>query len=182
MRKRNVYSDKTRLAATREYLRGKLGIREVSQRHGVHPAALGYWARAYRVHGAAGVKAKRNKEYSPRFKMAVLQRMWAQSLSYRQTAALFNIRRIDNIGAWERKYEQGGIGALRGRYATLSGTVMTMKEEAHLEAEVDRRSRQELLEELQQLRMENAYLKKLQALAQGNPNPAHGKEPKPCKS
>jgi transposase len=43
-----------------------------------------------------------------------------------------------------------------------------------------KRSRQELVDELQQLRMENAYLKKLKALAQAES--AHDKEPKSCKS
>jgi transposase len=182
MRKNKVYTDKIRLAATREYLRGKLGLREVALRHGVREPALGHWVRCYRLHGAAGVKKKRQKLYSPKFKMAVLQRMWAQKLSYRQTAALFNIRRIDNIGDWERKFEKGGVAALRAPFARLSGTAMNIKEEAHLQAEEDRRSREELLEEVQQLRMEVAYLKKLQALAQGDQNPAPGKEPKPCKS
>ena len=45
----------------------------------------------------------------------------------------------------------------------------------------DKRTRQELVDELQQLRMENAYLKKLKALAQSD-EPAHDKEPKSCKS
>ena len=45
----------------------------------------------------------------------------------------------------------------------------------------DKRPRQELLDELQQLRMENAYLKKLKALAQSD-EPAHDTEPKSCKS
>jgi transposase len=40
------------------------------------------------------------------------------------------------------------------------------------------RTREELLDELQQLRMENAYLKKLEALAQANQQPARGKRPK----
>jgi transposase len=176
------YSDKTRLRATRDYLRGKLPLKEVARRYDVTAAALGYWAAAYRVHGAAGVRAKEHKQYSPRFKMAVLQRMWAERLSYRQVAAVFNIRRLDIVGVWERKYEQGGIAALRHPFARMSGTAMTMKEESQLEKPNDNRAREELLEELQQLRMEVAYLKKLQALAQANQDQPHGKGPKSCKS
>jgi hypothetical protein len=42
-------------------------------------------------------------------------------------------------------------------------------------------AKRELLDELQQLRMENAYLKKLKALAQPD-EPARDTEPKSCKS
>jgi transposase len=59
---------------------------------------------------------------------------------------------------------------------------MTMKEESQLEKLKDDRAREELLEELQQLRMEVAYLKKLRALAQADQDRPHGKEPKSCKS
>jgi transposase len=41
-----------------------------------------------------------------------------------------------------------------------------------------KRTRHELLEELRQLRMENAYLKKLKALAQTAQNLARDKKPK----
>jgi transposase len=44
--------------------------------------------------------------------------------------------------------------------------------------EDEKRNRQELLEELRRLRMENAYLKKLKALAQAAQQPARDKKPK----
>jgi transposase len=47
--------------------------------------------------------------------------------------------------------------------------------------EDETRTRQELLDELRQLRMENAYLKKLKALARAE-EPVHDNEPKSCKS
>jgi transposase len=47
--------------------------------------------------------------------------------------------------------------------------------------EDEKRTRQQLLDEVRQLRMENAYLKKLKALAQAD-EPAHDTEPKSCKS
>ncbi|WP_420893099.1 hypothetical protein, partial [Pseudomonas lactis] len=32
-----------------------------------------------------------------------------QQLSYRQTAALFDIRKFDIIGLWERRFDEGGL-------------------------------------------------------------------------
>jgi transposase len=47
--------------------------------------------------------------------------------------------------------------------------------------EDEKRTRQQLLDEMRQLRMENAYLNKLKALAQAE-EPARDKELKSCKS
>nr|WP_246884459.1 transposase [Pseudomonas chlororaphis] len=58
------------------------------------------------------MKQKRKKHYSPEFKLSVLQRMREEELSYRQTAALFDIRKFDIIGQWERRYDEGGLNAL----------------------------------------------------------------------
>ncbi|PUA41248.1 hypothetical protein C5U62_33070, partial [Pseudomonas protegens] len=38
--------------------------------------------------------------------------MREEELSYRQVAALFDIRKSDIIGEWERRYDEGGLEAL----------------------------------------------------------------------
>lgn len=178
------YSDQAKIAAAEDYCRGHLGLKQVARRHRVNVASLRLWAAAYRVHGAVGVRTKLRKFYSAQFKLSVLQRMRSEELSYRQAAALFNIRNRDMIGSWQRAYEMGGLAALyppsRTRRAAMAKQADT-KADAD-EAEDEARTRQELLDELRQLRTENAYLKKLEALAQANQRPAHDKEPKPCKS
>jgi transposase len=177
------YSDRTKIAAAEDYCRGHLGLREVAKGHGVNVASLRLWAAAYRIHGAAGVRTKRRKFYSAEFKLSVLQRMRIERLSRRQAAALFNVRRHDMIGVWQRAYESGGVAALH-RAAEFRCKAMVKKskdEPADSKKTDDKRTRQELLEELRRLRMENAYLKKLKALAQAQ-EPAHDTEPKSCKS
>ena len=178
------YSDQTKLAVAEDYCMGHLGLREVARRHGVNVASLRLWAAAYRVHGAAGVQTKQRKFYSAEFKMSALQRMHSEKLSYRQVAALFNIRNRDIIGIWERAYEIGGVGGLL-RHSAIRRTTMAEQTDTKVgtkKSDDETRTRQELLDELHQLRMENAYLKKLKALAQANQRPAHDKEPKSCKS
>jgi transposase len=97
----------------------------------------------------------------------VLQRLQDDNLSYRQAAALFDIRRFDIIGHWKRRYGEDGVKALA---LGAAGENRIMKKQPDQKSEPqlsdDQRSREQLLDELNYLRMENAYLKKLEALAQ----------------
>lgn len=174
------YSDQTKLAAADDYCRGHSGLKIVARRHGVNVASLRLWAAAYRVHGAAGVQTKQRSLYSAEFKMAVLQRIREENLSHRQAAALFNIRNRDIIGAWQRQYEVGSTAALAPHTAALPSKMSEKVSADGKLADDDARTRQELLEELKRLRVENAYLKKLEALAQANKQPRQGNEPEPC--
>ena len=176
------YSDQTKVAAARDYCRGHLGLREVARRHGVNVASLRQWAGVYRVHGIAGLQSRQRKAYSVEFKLSVLRRMRSERLSGRQAAALFNIPRHDMIGLWQRAYDEGGIAAL---YPLRSIRHLVMKKQADKQSKAKRpppvdeaRTREDLLDELQQLRMENAYLKKLEALAQANQQSPRGKKRK----
>jgi transposase len=176
------YSDQTKLAAAKDYWRGHGGLVAVARRHGVNVASLRQWAAAYRIHGVAGIETRQRKFYSVDFKMTVLRRVRSEKLSSRQAAALFNIRRHDMIGLWQRSYEDGGIAALYPRrsiqHLTMTKQPDTQSKRKKPPPEDKTRTREELLDELQQLRMENAYLKKLEALAQANQQPARGKRPK----
>jgi len=136
------------------------------------------------VHGAAGVLEKRRSPYSVEFKLLVLQCMREEELSYRQAAARFDIRNFNIIRDWERAFDEGGLTALspysgRRHIAMTTQLVTESQSQAH---EDGARTRQELLDELGQLRMENAYLKKLDALVQANNPSAQGKEPESCLS
>jgi transposase len=123
------------------------------------------WVAAYECHGSAGLSKKRS-QYSAQFKLSVLQHMWDNRLSRFQTAVKFDVRRHATVGSWERAYREGGFDALvpRAKGKPKKMTTPTTKPEA--QPDDDKRSRDELVAELNQLRMENAYLKKLQALVQ----------------
>jgi transposase len=173
------YSDRKRIEAARDYCSGHLGLRQVAQRHNVNVASLRLWAAAYRLHGARGVLRKPRKFYSVNFKLTVLQTMQNDKLSCRQAAALFNIRRHDMIGFWRRAYQFGGVAALHSGARVKAMARQSKPGRNKLPDQA--RTREQLLDELHQLRMENAYLKKLKALAQGD-EPARDTEPKSCKS
>jgi transposase len=175
------YSDEKKVAAARDYCSGQLGLRQVAQRHGLNVASLRFWAAAYRVHGARGVLTKDRKFYSAAFKLSVLQRIHSEKLSCRQAAALFDIRRRDMIAVWQRAYEIGGVAALHPPTGARRTAMAKQSRAGADKLQDERRTRKQLLDELHQLRMENAYLKQLKALAPVE-TPTRDSEPKSCKS
>lgn len=163
------YTEQAKLAAAQDYCAGGAGLRDVPHRHNVDFSSLRQWVAAYLVHGAAGVKQKKPQRYSNDFKLSVLKRMREEQLSYRQTAALFDIRKFGIIGLWERRLDEGGFDALTkqpstaGRPKKMPTTIPPVQPHS---PDDESRSRDDLLAEVKQLRMENDYLKKLDPLVQ----------------
>ena len=162
------YFEQQKLNAVQSYRSGELGLRATAALHNVDVASLRKWVAAYEAIGIAGIQRKRRQTYDLKFKLEVLQKPKSQELSYRQAGALFNIRRFDSIAAWERAYDRDGIAGLmphqpsRQEREAPDGAPKPTPDSAGAE----RPSRQELLEDLEALRTENAYLKKLKALVQ----------------
>ena len=97
-----------------------------------------------------------NKRYTGEFKQKVVETMHKEKLSYQETARLYGINAHDAVAKWERIYLEEGPEGLyierRGRKST--GHPRKMPKEVE----------EDLLAEVQRLRAENAYLKKLNAL------------------
>ncbi|MCY0387906.1 helix-turn-helix domain-containing protein [Robbsia sp. Bb-Pol-6] len=164
------YTDEQKVAVAVDYCSGSAGMRAVALRHGVDFTSLRQWVAGYREHGAAGVQTKPRQRYSAEFKLAVVLRKRAERLSDRQAAALFNVRRFNIIRDWERAYDAGGVGALEPyiteRRKKAMKKPLVLPERAQ-ESDVAR-SKEDLIAELNQLRMENAYLKKLDGTFNGS--------------
>ena len=111
-------------------------------------------------------KGTKNKKYSPEFKLSVILDMRKNHLSYKETVRRYDLGKIDSGGArqmlqrWERKYLEEGIEGLekdnRGRPSKKRGRP----------PKLDKQVEEDLIAENQRLRMENEYLKKLNALVQ----------------
>lgn len=161
---------KFKQAAVEDYLKGVEGYELVARRYGVAGAMLRRWALWYRTHGVAGLTPKTG-QYDAAFKLSVLQHMWDNALSYTQVAAVFNVRNTQSIASWDRRYRDGGVLSLehsrRSSFAAMNAP--TVKPDSSSPKE-DKRSRDDLLKELEFLRMENAYLKKVDALLQARQN------------
>ena len=101
-------------------------------------------------------KSGTNKKYTGEFKQMVVETMRKELLSYQETARRFEVRSDTQVKNWERIYLEEGPEGLyierRGRKST--GRPKKLKPEGE----------ENLIAEVQRLRAENAYLKKLRAL------------------
>ena len=97
-----------------------------------------------------------NKRYTGEFKQMVVESMMRDKLSYKEAARQFDIPCDKRVADWERIYLMEGPEGLyierRGRGSKGQPTKFPKEVE------------EDLLKEVQRLRAENAYLKKLQAL------------------
>lgn len=106
------------------------------------------------------------KKHSPEFKLSVILDMREHHLGYRETGRKYQLGEsgsvADMLKRWERIYlEEGAEGLMkerRGRACTASGT------QKGRPPKMDKKVEEDLIAENQRLRMENEYLKKLDAL------------------
>ena len=101
-------------------------------------------------------KGEPNKRYTGEFKQMVVETMMHEKLSYRETAKQFDITDAHRVISWERIYLTEGP---EGLYIERRGR----GKKGH-PAKFPKEVEEDLLAEVQRLRAENAYLKKLQAL------------------
>jgi transposase len=161
------YDENFKFKVVKSYLSGQGGSKAVGQAYGVSYGQVRRWVSRYRQHGMAGLR-KKFSHYSAQFKLTVLRRMWRSHQSCSQVAAHFDLRVSTSvIRDWERRYHEGGLDALASKPKGRSSK-MAMPPAPKPAAPVadDKRTREELLTELEYLRAENAYLKKLDALIQ----------------
>ncbi|MGJ8513599.1 transposase [Carnimonas bestiolae] len=156
------YDKEFKLKAVQQVLRQGGGIQSISGPLGLDPAKLRLWVKLYERHGIDGLIHK-GASYTAEFKRQVIRRMRQEGWSHRQTAIEFNIRSHGHIGKWLSLYHDGGFDALnpksRGRFSAMS------RKRAQQPAKTgDQRSREELIEENEDLKAEIAYLKKLDEL------------------
>ena len=136
------------------------------------PTPIKQWIRKYKEHGIEGLVKQEKSSYSGEFKQNVVEYMHTNHLSATETAIHFNLGNANHVLKWERIYYEEGPQGLyverRGRSKNMSSKPRKKK----LSKEVE----EDLIAENQRLRMENAYLKKLQALVQERTKPKQSKK------
>lgn len=130
------------------------------------------WVKKYQEHGVKGLLRNKNTSYSGEFKQNVVEYMHKNHLSGLETAIHFNLANENVPNKWERIYYEEGPQALyeerRGRKKNMSSKPRKSK--------LAKETEEDLIAENQRLRMENAYLKKLQALVQERTKPKRPKK------
>ena len=158
------YSDEIKLKVVNEYLKGKTGGTWIlSEKYGLAHSQLLRWLKLYEE-GGTEFLTNNTRTYSGDFKVYVVEYMHQNAMSLVQTAAHFGIQSESTVARWERIYYEEGIEALyeerRGRSRNMSGKKQGRPPKK------DVNENEDLLKEVQRLRMENEYLKKLIALVQ----------------
>jgi transposase len=156
MRKR--FSLEEKYQAVLHYLSGRYSYREVATQTNVDTKSVIMWVALYQTHGKEALYPKRSfTSYETAFKLDVLKYRTETNASYIQTAVHFNLTSPYTVQRWEEKLKKAGSDAFVSKKegpSTMSKSKNTDEKMKVLEAEIER------------LRMENAYLKKLNVLVQ----------------
>ena len=120
------------------------------------------WTRKYQKHGCTGLFKNLKSSYSGQFKVNVIEYMHKNHLSMTETAIYFNLANHTIVGKWERIYYEEGPHALYEERRGRSKNMNSKPRKKKLSKEIE----EDLIAENQRLRMENEYLKKLNALVQ----------------
>ena len=158
------FSDEFRLKVVQEYLSGKSGgLPAVAHKNGIDVSQLRAWVLLYQNHGVEGLCCC-HRTYSGEFKVHVVEYMHENKLSFTKTAGYFCLPGQTVVARWDKIYHEEGRAALlkerRGRKR------MSKEKTTKAKKKVKVNENEELLAEVKRLRMENEYLKKLNALVQ----------------
>jgi len=132
----------------------RYGLAATIKKYGISPGTIYKWIHLYDTSGIDGLKRKESKYYSVAEKKEIVEftKVNGPLAAFKQYNVSDSI-----VSKWERKLLEEGEKALskdnRGR-----------KLKNHAKNDIS--ENEDLLEEVQRLRMENAYLKKLKALVQ----------------
>ena len=159
------YTDEYRLAAVKAYVDGTMGYRRVSAEFNVDISQLRQWVCVYQIHGVVRL-GKRGRRYDEDFKCKVIEYKRKHHLSVRQTVAHFGLPNTSQVSIWERWYDHrlGEDALINAKRKALVIMSKQPKAPASEETKDSEKTREQLLAELEYLRMENAYLKEWEAL------------------
>ncbi|MNI22856.1 Transposase [compost metagenome] len=153
------FSTHEKIQAVIRYQQGSNSLKTIAKSIGVHHSVFLNWIRQYEHHGEEAFK-KGYTSYPAQTKIDVLNYMSEVGASVRETAAVFNIASHSTILSWQRSLELHGIDALQSKKKGRP----SMKKDSN--PKLVEGSVEALQAEVERLRMENAYLKKLNALVQ----------------
>ncbi|MCM3218182.1 IS3 family transposase [Niallia taxi] len=148
------------------YLNERIGYRELANEVGIDESALRYWVKLYEYHGESAFCFPYTN-YPLAFKLKVIQFIEEKQFSIREASAIFHIPDCSMVRKWKKKWDNGGFDALKPKEKGIP--CMT----SHKKKNVDKNildkdtegSVEEMQKELEFLRMENAYFKKVESLS-----------------
>lgn len=155
------FSEEEKLMAVKKYLSNEGSFKRIGDSIGADEGDVRSWVQRFQYHGNEAFKNSYAR-YSVKDKLNVLTYMKEQGTSIRETAAIFNIKSRRTLKRWQTLYENGGIDALKPKGKRRP----SMKKIKNKQENPTTQSIDALQAELEYLRAENAYLKKLKSLVQ----------------
>ncbi|WP_339306276.1 IS3 family transposase [Paenibacillus sp. FSL L8-0435] len=156
------FSSDEKIQAVMRYKKGSESLKSIAKSIGLHHSGFLNWIRQYEHHGEKAFK-KGYTSYPAQIKLDVLHYMNEFGTSVRETAAIFNIPSHSTLLSWQKSLELQGIDALqpkkKGRSSMKKGS-KAQKNQTLVEGSVEA-----LQAEVERLKMENAYFKKVECLS-----------------
>ena len=169
MDKRIKYSFNQKLSAVRSITAGRESCLSAARKIGSKENTVQRWLRLYKEHGSPGLKIRKGS-YDGQFKLRVVRYMLKNKLSLIRTATFFAIPQDHVVGRWLKIYQCWGAAGLlketRGRKKSLMTPKSSRKKKARSGTDPATEKLAALQKEVEYLRAENAFLKKLDALIQ----------------
>lgn len=186
MDKRIKFSFKQKLSTVRSIMAGRESCLSAAKKIDSKENTVQRWFRLYKQHGSRGLTV-RNGSYDGRFKLRVVRHMLENKLSLIQTAVFFAIPQDNTVGRWLKIYQRSGSAGLlkqtRGRKKSQMIKRTTKKKKDFSTGDPSSEKVVALQKEVEYLRAENAFLKKLEALIQQEKAAkAQGKRQKPSRN
>lgn len=153
----NEYPIKFKVDLAKEYLNRETTLREFIKEHKISESSILKWKFIYEKHGTEGFEARKvrkNQTYSADFKIKVIGDKIKNKMGLGETARKYDIGNLDSIRKWEKLYRLNGPEVL---HIKTKGVKINLNVERTSECK-------DLEKENKQLKMENEYLKKLNAL------------------
>ena len=167
------YSYEEKLEAVLRVVDDGMSVQASAKILGTAKSQVQRWVSRYTLFGVEGLLLKHGS-YDGDFKVSVIEYMHDNHLSLFQTAVRFGIPTDVTVGKWERIYYEEGP---EGLYRDNRGRKSKMSSDKPKKKKLRKETEEDLIAEVQRLRMENDYLKKLQALVQERIARENGNEP-----
>ena len=152
------YTYEQKLESVLLVLKSGYSSREVARMIGCNYKHILRWVAYYEAHGKEGLRIK-TRSYSAGFKLSVITYMHENNLSLLEAAVKFSIPSDNTVFKWNRIYLKEGPTGFKKDHKRK------MKKPKKPKA-IPKSKEEALQKELEYLRAENAYLKKLQTLVE----------------
>lgn len=147
------------------YVNGLATYRQLAADMGIDESVIRYWVMLERHHGQNAFSFPYTN-YPASFKLGLIEFIESTNHSIREASAIFHIPDPSMARRWWRKWKKDAADVLGTKARGTSVMAANDKKEINDQQDTKGPSLEALIRENEQLRMENAYLKKLDALVQ----------------